>query len=413
MNSAKKIMNQQQKEDKKSTKVSAAKGTGKLSTDGASDVKKIVLGALCVVLVLVLCIGVGIQQLKPKVVLKVNNTKMTLDDMMYPIYERESKYLPYDEMYQMYTGSSVWDNSYMGTDRSVDSSTTNSLGLKQEIINSETEYQVLYEEAKKAGYTLDDADKEEIEKTVKDALKGLSWSQKLQLNISKGKLTKRFEKRTLANKYKEDNQKDLDATIDEAETIKDISKKDYKEYKVQYYAVATQTTDENNEPKDLSKKEKAKLLEKLQAVAKKAETAKDFTSLTDEDEEDINYSEDSFTEKDGWSMVQDKSILKKIKAMKNDEISEIYEDEKSGYYILVKMVDNNSTESYDEACDTAIQNAKNEAYDNWYQGIVKNYTVETNSDVWDEVVIGTVTTDIVTAEDLEKMNEESSEATSE
>lgn len=413
MNSAKKIMNQQKKEDKKSNHATAAKGTKKLSGNGAGDVKKIVLGAICAIIVLVLCIGVGVQQLKPKIVLKVNNTKITLDDMMYPIYERESRYLPYDEMYQMYTGSSVWDNSYMGTDRSVDSSATNSVGLKQEIINSETEYQVLYEEAKKAGYTLTDEDKDTVKDNVGEALKGLSWGQKLQLNISKNKLTKRFEKRTLADKYKADQQKELDKTVDEDAEIKDISKKDYREYKVQYYAVSTTTTDEDNKTKNLSKKEKADLLKKLQKVAEKAESAKDFTSLIDDKEEDIRYAEDSFTEKDGWSMISDKAILKQIKSMKNDEISKIFEDKKSGCYIFVKMIDNNSSDSYDEACKTAIQDAKNDAYDKWYEDVLKDYKVETDSEVWNEIIIGTVTTSIVTAEDLEKMSEDSSDATSE
>ena len=98
--------------------------------------------------------------------------------------------------------------------------------------------------------------------------------------------------------------------------------------------------------------------------------------------------------------------------MKNNEISGILEDKKSGYCILVKMVDNNSSDSYKEACDTAVEDAKNAAYDEWYNGILKNYKVETVTENWDDVTIGTVTTDIVTADDLAKMNEDSSDATS-
>lgn len=252
MNSAKKIMNQQKNETKKSSNVSAAKGNSKLSDGGISDVKKLVIGAICVLLILILCIGVGIQQLKPKVVLKVNNTKFTLDDMMYPIYERESMYLPYDEMYQMYTGQSVWDTSYMGSDRNVDSSATNSVGLKEEIINAETQYQILYEEAKKAGYTLSDEDKEDVKESVSKALKGLSWGQKLKLNISKRKLTRRYEKRVLADKFQADKVNELNATVDEKSATKDISKKDYREYKVQYYAASMTKTDDDNNTKKLT-----------------------------------------------------------------------------------------------------------------------------------------------------------------
>lgn len=438
MNSAKKIMNQQNDDNKKGAKsASAAKGTSQLSDGGVSDTRKIVTAAICILIVLVLCIGVGVQQLSPKVVLTINNTKYTLNDMMYPIYERESMYLPYNAMYEAYTGNSVWDSSYMGDDRNVDASATNSIGLKQEIINAETQYYILYEEAKKAGYTLDDDDKKDVEDKVNEALKGLSWSQKMKLNISKSKLTKRYEKRVLADKYQKDQVNALDASVDEKEAIKDVSKKDYREYKLEYYTASTTKVGKDDKVQDLSAKDKKTLLERMEELADKAAKEKDFSKLLDEDkdkdkkedkddadakedtdneedtdgtdeEDEITFSEDSFIEQDGWSLISDKSILKKIKNMKNDEISQVFEDKDNKRYILVKMVDNNSTDSYEEACDDAIEEAKNAAYDEWYQGIMANYTVETVSENWDDIVIGTVTTDIVTAEDLEKMAAEGS-----
>lgn len=414
MNSSKKIMNKQSNENEKaSSQVSAAKGNKRLSEGGFSDTKKIVIGAICAVIILVLCIGVGIQQFQPKVVLKINNTKLTMEDMMYPIYERESAYLPYDEMYQMYTGKSVWENNYMGTDRNVDSSATNATGIKQEVIDTETEYEILYQEAKKAGYKLSADDKKEVQEEVAKELKGLSFTQKLRLNISKSKLTKRFELRKLADNYKDAETKELDKTVDEKAAVKDISKKDYREYKVQCYAFSTSTTDSDGNSKKLSDSKKNELTKELEDLYKKAADAKDFSKLLgDNSKSDIKFSDTNFTEKDGWNMVTDEKLLKQIKAMKKDEISKIIKDEKSGYVLFVKMVDNNSQDSYKKACDSAITSAQNDAYDKWYQGILENYKVSTNSDVWDDVTIGSVTTDIVTAADLEKMKSDSSDATS-
>lgn len=406
MNSSKKIMNKQ-KDVKRDKKASAAKGSTRISR-GPEDIKKIIISGIFIVIVLVLCIGVGVQQLKPKVALTVNDTKLTLNDMMYPIYERESLYMSYDQMYQYYTGSSVWENTYMGEDRNVDSSLTNSEGLKQEIINSETAYEVLYREAVNAEYTLSDEDKDQVKESVSEALKGLSWSQKLKLNISGRKLTKRFEKRMLADNYMTDQQETLNKDVDEDKAIADISKKEYRQYDVQYYAVSTNSTDADGNAVKLSDKKKEELLKKLEKVADKAKDAKDFTTLIDEKEEDITYDKANFTEKEGWPLVTTKKILNEIKAMEKDEISEIYEDKKSGNYIFVKMIDNNSSESYNKACDTAIEDAQNAVYDEWYQGILPNYTVEQNMDVWNDIVIGTVTTEIVTIEDLEKMNAEDS-----
>ena len=156
MNASKKIMNQGKKEETISTS-SAPKTNSKVKLGGASDgpgMKTYVLGGFCVALILILCIGVGIQQFKPSTVLKIDGEKITMDDMMYPIYERESKYLPSNEIYESYLGTSIWDTGYMGTDSTVDSNVTNAEGLKQEIINAETEYAVLYNEAVKAKYKL-------------------------------------------------------------------------------------------------------------------------------------------------------------------------------------------------------------------------------------------------------------------
>lgn len=412
MNSAKKIMNQQNAGEKNPKHVSAAKGNSKLPDGGVSDVKKIVIGAVCVLIVLVLCIGVGVQQLKPKVVLTVDNKKFTLDDMMYPIYEKESTYLPLDQMYQMYTGKSVWENSYMGSDRNVDSSSSNADGLKQEIMTAETQYQILSDEAKKANYTLTEEDKEDIKEKVSEALKGLSWGQKLRLNISRGKLTRRYETRVLADKFQADKVNELNATVDEKNAVKDISKKDYREYKIQYYSASTTKTDDEGKTTKMTAKEKGKLLDKLKTVAKKAKTAKDFTDLIDEKEEDIHYADNGFTEKDGWSLLSDKKLLKQVKSMKNGTISGILEDKKNGTYLVVKMIDNNSSAVYKETCDKAVEDAQNAVYDDWYHGVLENHTVKIEDEIWDTIEIGTVTTEIVTADDLEKMHEDSSDATS-
>lgn len=416
MNSSKKIMNQNRTETKKSS-VSAPVSKAALGSAGSGpNTKAIVLGVVCVVLILVLCIGVGVQQFKPQVVLKVNDTKLTLDDMMYPIYERESEYLPSDEIYQSYFGSSIWDTGYMGDDSTIDESMTNSAGLKQEIINAETEYEVLYRDAVKADYKLTDEEKQDAEDQAKKALKGLSWSQKFQLSISKKKLTKRFEKRILADRYKEDQKTELNKKVDEEKAIADVSKKDLRQYDVQYYSFAKTSTDQTTgEEKTLTDSEIKDLNKQLKELAKKANTAKDFSKLLGDDKESgITFEKGDFTEKDGWSDYLSDANLKKVKKMKNGEISGVIQDKKTGYYMLIKMVDNNSTESYDEACEEAISNAQEESYQNWLAERKKDYTIKVYDSVWNEVTIGTMTTSIVTADDLAKMAEEdSSEASSE
>ena len=417
MNSSKKLLNKANEDSHSSGSVSAPTSKTTLGGKaGGPSTKAIVLGVFCVLIILVLCIGVGMQQFKPQSVLKIDDTKISMDQMMYPIYERESRYLPSNDIYEQIMNTSVWDTAYMGTDPTVDSSVSNSEGLKQEIINAEKEYEILYREATKADYKLTDDEKKDAKEQAEKAVKGLSWSQKLQLSISKNKLTKRFEKRILADRYKAEKKKETDASVDEKTAIASVSKEDLREYEIQYYSFAKTDSDETTgESITHTEEEISKLEKELKDLAKKAKKADDFTKLmADGEKSEIKYETDSFTEKDGWSQYLSEDNLKKIKAMENNEVSGVIKDESTGYYMVVKMIDNNSTKSYDEACDTAIEDAKNTAYYGWLDEIMKNYKIKVYDSVWNDVTIGTVTTGIVTADDLAKMAEDdSSEASSE
>ena len=405
MNASKKIMNQGKKEKTISTS-SAPKTNSKVKLGGAS-MKTYVLGGFCVALILILCIGVGIQQFKPSTVLKIDGEKITMDDMMYPIYERESKYLPSNEIYESYLGTSIWDAGYMGTDSTVDSNVTNAEGLKQEIINAETEYAVLYNEAVKAKYKLTKDEEKDARSQAKKAVKGLSFVQKLQLNISEKKLSKRFEKRILADRYKADQKKTTDATVNEKDAIKNVSKKDLRQYDVQYYSFAKKSTDSSTGTETkLTDKQIKEYTKKLNELAAKAKTAKDFTKLLgSEKESGVTYNSGNFTEKEGWSTYLSDANLKKIKKMKNGEISGVITDSSTGYTMLIKMVNNNSNKSYDSACDEAITSAKQTAYNAWLAKLEKKHQIKKYDSVWNDVKIGTVTTSIVTADDLSKMAE--------
>lgn len=409
MNASKKIMNQGKKEETISTS-SAPKTNSKVKLGGASDgpgMKTYVLGGFCVALILILCIGVGIQQFKPSTVLKIDGEKITMDDMMYPIYERESKYLPSNEIYESYLGTSIWDAGYMGTDSTVDSNVTNAEGLKQEIINAETEYAVLYNEAVKAKYKLTKDEEKDARSQAKKAVKGLSFVQKLQLNISEKKLSKRFEKRILADRYKADQKKTTDATVNEKDATKNVSKKDLRQYDVQYYSFAKKSTDSSTGTETkLTDKQIKEYTKKLNELAAKAKTAKDFTKLLgSEKESGVTYNSGNFTEKEGWSTYLSDANLKKIKKMKNGEISGVITDSSTGYTMLIKMVNNNSNKSYDSACDEAITSAKQTAYNAWLAKLEKKHQIKKYDSVWNDVKIGTVTTSIVTADDLSKMAE--------
>lgn len=416
MNSSRKIVNKQKKEEAENKSVTVPEKTTMKSGGFSGNLKPVILTAICIAVVVILCVGVAIAQLKPKVVVTVDKTKLTMNDMMFPIYEVEKQYAPLNAQYEQFLGQTFWAQDYQGDASNSDTSlsgVSNSAGFRQQIMDSEVSYIILSGKAADAGMTLTDAEKEDAHKKADKAMKGLSFMQKLRLEITKSNMYKRFETRALATKFKDSTQEELNKDVKEDEVIKDISKKDYRQYDIQYYAAKTTETDDEGKSKKLSADKLKKLKEIIKKIGEKAKTEKDFTKLLDDaDKDDVEFKEDAnFTESSGWSFVSE-ADLKKVKALKNGEISEPFYDEDAGYYVVVKMIDNNSEEAYKTACDNAVKKAQQTAYNEWYQKEKATHKVEVNMDIWADVNIGYVTNEIVTVDDINDMEEASSDASS-
>ncbi len=417
MNSSRKIVNKQKKEEveNKAVKVPEKKIGGPGGFGG--NIKPVILTVICVAIIVVLCVGVAVAQLKPKVVVTVDKTKLTMNDMMFPIYEVEKEYAPLNAQYEQFLGKSFWEQDYQGDGSAASaniSGVSNSAGFKQQVLNSEVSYIILSEKAKEAGMSLSDADKDEAHKDAEKAMKGLSMMQKLRLEITKSNMYERFETRALAKKYQDSKQEELNKDVKEDEVTKDISKTDYRQYDIQYYAAKTTETDDDGNSKKLSDDKLKKLKETIKKIAEKKKKEKDFTKLLDDaDKDDVEFKDDAnFTESTGWSYVSADN-LKKVKALKNGEISEPFYDEDAGYYVIVKMVNNNSDKAYKTACENAVKKAQQDAFNTWYQKEQESHKIKVNNDIWSDVNIGYVTTEIVTLEDINDMEEATSGESSE
>lgn len=409
MNSSKKIVSGQERDMRKTT-ASVPEKRLKGSGFGGGNRKAAVLIIMAALVILALCIGVGVQQFMPKVVVTVDKEKFTMSDMMYPIYEVESQYSSYNEMYLAAMGTSFWESDYQGSEGTGESGMTNSMGLKQEILGREVQYEILAKLAEKNKMKLSEDEKKEAEKEAEEALEGLSWLQKFQLDFSKKKLTALFEKRALATKYHDSKQEELNKDVKEADAIKTVKKSDYRQYDIQYYYASINEEDEEGKSTPVSADKKKALGAKIKEIAQKAKKGGDFTKLSDEKDKDITFEKDGdFVEKDGWEYLSDAN-LKKLKKLKNGQVSQAFLDEKAGYYVVVKMINNNSEEAYKTACDEAVETKQEEAFTNWYTEEQTKHKIDVNTDVWTDVTVGTVTTDIVTAEDLNDMREDSSDA---
>ncbi len=137
---------------------------------------------------------------------------------------------------------------------------------------------------------------------------------------------------------------------------------------------------------DKTEEEKAAALEKLNTYYETAKTAEDWSALIPEEEEDVSYQTDDFIEAD---TAFDDELEAKIMAMENNGISEVYETD-SGYYV-VRMIDNNSSESYDAAVEDAITDAETEGFNEVYQNILAEHEYKINQRALNSLTMGSLT----------------------
>ncbi len=346
------------------------------------------LGAVAVVFS---CVYVGYDQLRTKPVMTVegqdgNEASYSIKDLGYYVYEAEAQGESMSSLYAQFYGEGYdyW-NAEMGDDGSTAADVA-----AETVISEATEDFILYQQAVAEGYSATDEDNTTVTDNLNSTMENMTKKQKMIKGLSEKEMREVILKQTIGERYKKDKIASLGIDYDAIK--KDINKKDYKQYDFQYYMISTKTeTDEGQQ--DMSKEEKAAAKEKMEAFLTTATGAEDFATIfgNDENGEAITQNEEGIAyhgdgqliEKDGF----DAKIDKAIKKLKVGDVSEVLEGE-DGYYII-KMADDSSTASYDNAVQEAINSEEESAFDEEYTtNIEPNYTVNVDYDVWDTVKIG-------------------------
>lgn len=369
------------------------------SSGPAIGLKGIIFGGIAVVLVIAMIVVMALENFKPRLVMTVGDEKVYMDDAMYYIYQTEANYSFYDQFYRSYYGSSYWDITG-------DSGVSNRESAKTEVQQAIQMSNVLYQEAVKAGYKVNDDDKKKAAKDVKDIRKNLSLEAKNKTGLTKGALTKAIEKRNCVDRYKQDIIDGFD--IDDQKIRDGVKKEDFRQYDVQYYFISTKSYDDEGKEKKLDKKTLEKYKAEMEELAQKAKT-EDFGKLTPEAEkatkeaaEDAAAKDDSKEEKskynstytaDGKFVVGDNTFTSDVEEvltkLENDQISDVIEAE-DGYY-LVKMINNNDDEAYENEVKNQISTEETNKFNEWYGEKSKDYKITMNNKVWDDVVMGNMT----------------------
>lgn len=391
MNSAKKILKNQGLGGQSETK----------KKEAAVSRKNKVLLLIGIVLVAVLGAGICYIQLRPREILTVEGFDSTQSvvknavyykEAMYDIFMTEAQYNNNASIYeQIYNASSFW------TAENVDSAgRTGAAAAKKQIMDSLKQREILYMEALKAGLSLSDEETKTIQENVATARENMTDSQKRISGLDENTISKVLEKQALADKYKE--QVIAGLNIDEEALKKTVSKKDYRQYTLQYYTWEKTEADGSDGTKDKDAAQIKKAAGDMEALQKKAAAAKDFTTgiITDSDNDStddstgIRYTTLDLLETDTNSL--DESTRKKVKTMKNGEISKVIET-KDAFYVI-KMVNNNDPEAYDAQCEQVVSDEKEARFDAEYKNTIKpSYTTEVQAYWKKRVTIGYLTYD--------------------
>jgi foldase protein PrsA len=392
MNSAKKIMKNQ------------GLGTeNPVKAKGGSHVpgKNTVLILIGLVLILGFSSIVCYIQLRPRAILTVTGTnanneqitnKVYYTDAMYDIYTAEAQYNSYESIYEQIYGSTYWEAE------NVDSKGRNGAqAAKKQVMDTLKQREILYMEALKNGLELTEDEQKTVTENVSTAMENLTDNQKKMSGLDEASIQETLEKQALADKYKEQVIDGLG--IDEDALKATVSKKDYRQYTLQYYTISkTETKDGATEETKKSKKDLAAAKKNITALQKKAVKADDFTTglITDsdsdstDDETGISYATEDLIETDTDFM--DAKARKLVKKMKNDAVSDVIETDDA--YFVVKMVNNNDSEAYDNQCEQVISEEEDSQFETKYNSDIKTaYTTEVQSYWKGRVTLGYLTYD--------------------
>lgn len=344
-------------------------------------------------------VDTSINYKKDDVALTVDGENLTMAEMLYYIYSYESQIDYMDQMYQYYFNTGYWDME-------IEEGKTVRQDAKDQSMDTAIRYEILYREAVKNNYSLTDEEIATIKENSSSVIEQMSDEQIKLTGFTEEAITEIQQKWAITDKYYEDLIDSFD--IDDKAITAGIDKEQYKEYSTEYILVPTATADEEGNLTPVSDDEKKAAKEKIEAIYDKVKESKNFEDGISDGDSDVNYTDLSFLPNDE-NETTNKTFMEEAMKLANGEISGIVETEE-GYYII-KMVNDSATTSYDEAVETAINEAEGARFDEEFAKIKENYDIKINEKIWDKVVLGNNTIIPVSAEDTTATDDTTAEDT--
>lgn len=338
--------------------------------------KKSTVSILLLLLILISMISWGCTK-EEEAVVTINDNMLTENDFLYDIYLVETEGNSMDEYYRENFGISYWDTAYS------DGGDTFRDLAKDTVLSRVIMYEILNNRAKEAGLSLSEDEIESNSKAVDKLVVELGGEKLASAHLTRDIILNAYNRLSLGDKYYLELSKDFD--IDRDSIRQGISPEVYREYKTEcLYAPSVIRQEQNIIP--LGRDELEKSYAAIEEALKKINEGHDFTTILKEEMDDLltKYSrsfipEDSIPEQE----YKDAAIN-----LNKGEYSEIISTN-YGYYII-HMLENNSTERYEQAVEEAIRAEEGKRFETLYNEWRTQYEIDINSDYWDDLVIGSI-----------------------
>lgn len=312
---------------------------------------------LCCLLAVIILVIAGCSGKYPEpdsLVVTIDNSKISMNEMMYHIMLEKLQ----GELYASFLDKGIKD--YWGMKG--DNGKTMWEEAKAQAMENAVKYEIFYQKAKQKGYTLTEAEKKASLEKAENILKNIPADQLDTYGLSKEKLIGIQEKITVAtdcyNNY-------IDSFLDKEAIKKSIDVKKYEQYDIEYIYG-------NRNQKD-----------KVGELTGKADAEADYSALAEK--AGLKSGKLTFL-KGAGTFGEEDNLEEIITSMKAGQVSGLVETTK-GYYII-KLKDNTSRSEYEKAVEKAVKEAETANFDKKYKALKAEHNITVNTKVWEKVVIG-------------------------
>lgn len=330
------------------------------------------ISCLCIVLISLILTGckktneTKITEIK---VVTVNDFNVYLDEMMYYIWQTETEYDSYNDYYEENYGVNFWEQN------AGDGLTARDF-IKDDVMDNVVQSYILWDQAVAAGITLTKEEQETSKTKAQEILTGFTEKQKETIQLSEERLMEILEKEALVDKF---FNKTLESyKVDEEQIRTELEEQMEKEYEVDAISI----------PKDELLEDETNPYDAMNQMLEQAKITEDWSTLVEDSESPFIYETYTITEND---TVCPEEIKKEVFNQKTGDITPMIETEEE--YVIVKIINDNATKSYETSIENAIENQKLTEFNTYYEELRNKYTIIIEEEVWSTIEIGTLTLD--------------------